>query len=85
MSVKEEHDPAGNAETFQQVFTGYIQSNIKSWYLGNTIPALSEVRGKIVLLRRFYIEPKSQPTIWGIDLSAWPENTTFTSPNPSAA
>jgi 1-phosphatidylinositol phosphodiesterase len=82
MSVKEEHDPAGNTMTFQQVFTEYMQPNVKSWYLGNTIPALSAVRGKMVLLRRFYIEPNSDPTVWGIDLSAWPENTTFTLPNP---
>jgi hypothetical protein len=81
MSVKEEHDAAGNKKTFEEVFDEYVQKDPDLWYLGNTIPALSpDVRGKIVLLRRFYIAPNSDPTKHGIDLTAWVDNATFTWP-----
>jgi len=83
MSVKEEYDPAGNKKTFEEVFEEYVASdpNPNLWYLGNTIPTLSsQVRGRIVLLRRFYIAPGSDATKRGIDLTAWVDNKTFTWP-----
>jgi hypothetical protein len=81
MSVKEEHDAAGNKKTFEEVFDGYVQSDPNLWSLGNTIPTLSDqVRGKTVLLRRFYIAPDSDATKRGIDLTAWLDNKTFTWP-----
>jgi hypothetical protein len=80
MSVKEEHDPAGNTKTFEEVFNEYAAACSVPWYRGNTIPTLSQVRGQIVLARRFYIEPGSDPQQWGLDMSVWSENATFTYP-----
>jgi Domain of unknown function (DUF5050)/Phosphatidylinositol-specific phospholipase C, X domain len=81
MSVKEEHDAAGNKKTFEEVFDEYVRKDPDLWYLGNTIPALlPRNRGKVVLLRRFYIAPDSDRTRHGIDLTAWVDNATFTWP-----
>ena len=47
------------------------------WFWENRIPKLSEVRGKVVLLRRY---TDSSPTPRGIDLSVWGskhDNDTF--------
>lgn len=81
MSVKEEHDAAGNKKTFEQVFVDYVQGNPDLWHLGNTIPQFSDgIRGKIVLLRRFYIAPGSDASQRGIDITAWLDNQTFSWP-----
>jgi 1-phosphatidylinositol phosphodiesterase len=50
------------------------------WYLSDTIPRLGDVRGSIVLLRRFVSESEL-----GIDLSMWPDNATFELDRPGAA
>ncbi|MCB1954088.1 MAG: phosphatidylinositol-specific phospholipase C domain-containing protein [Rhodocyclaceae bacterium] len=85
MSIKEEHDAASNEKTFEEVFDGYVQKAPDLWSLGNTIPSLSkDVRGTIVLLRRFFIAPDSDVTRRGIDLTAWLDNKTFTWPYPTA-
>lgn len=82
MSVKEEHDAADNKKTFEQVFNKYVATDAGLWHLGNTIPTLGAVRQKVVLLRRFYISPDSNPAQRGIDLTAWIDNATFTWPTP---
>ena len=73
MSVKEEYTPSGNTRAFEDTFDWYLQGFENSWYLGNSIPTMKDVRGKIVLLRRF-------PAIRlpkGIDASGWKDNATF--------
>ncbi|TDQ08189.1 phosphatidylinositol-specific phospholipase C [Pedobacter metabolipauper] len=72
MSVKEEHTASGNTRTFEQTFDAYVQQNPSKWDLGNGIPALGDVRGKIKLLRRF---GASSPK--GIEATNWADNTTF--------
>ncbi len=44
------------------------------WYIGDTIPSLGEVRGRIVLLRRFGAGSHDQHPP-GIDATAWPDNS----------
>ncbi|CAH0311104.1 1-phosphatidylinositol phosphodiesterase [Pedobacter sp. Bi27] len=72
MSVKEEHTPTNNTRSFEQTFDAYVQQNPAKWDLGNNIPTLGSIRGKIRLLRRF---SGSSPK--GIDATAWADNTTF--------
>lgn len=50
--VKDEHkeDDAGE---FEQLLFNEINKNRSSWYITDSDPKLSQVRGKIVLLRRF--------------------------------
>ncbi|MBV9711342.1 MAG: phosphatidylinositol-specific phospholipase C [Ktedonobacteraceae bacterium] len=73
MSVKEEYTPSGNTRTFEDTFDWYLQGFENSWYPGDSIPTMKDVRGKIVLLRRFSAVrlPK------GTDASAWQDNATF--------
>jgi 1-phosphatidylinositol phosphodiesterase len=77
MSVKEEYDPSNNTRTFEQTFDAYVQKNPSQWYLGSGIPTLGQVRGKIVLLRRF----SATATPKGIAATSWADNTTFTITN----
>lgn len=79
MSVKEEHTPSNNTRSFEQTFDAYVQQNPGKWDLGNNIPTLGSIRGKIRLLRRFSgASPK------GIDATAWADNTTFDINNAAA-
>jgi len=73
MSIKEEHTPSNNTRTFEQTLDTYLRENPDKWYLGESVPALSQVRGKIVLLRRF----SATATPKGINATAWLDNTTF--------
>lgn len=77
LSVKEEYDPSDNARSFEKTFDAYVAKNPRQWYLGSSIPTLSQVRGKIVLFRRFgaNILPK------GIDASNFRDNATFQTGN----
>jgi 1-phosphatidylinositol phosphodiesterase len=79
MSVKEEHTPSNNTRSFEQTFDSYVQQNPGKWDLGNNIPTLGSIRGKIKLLRRF-----SGSSLKGIDATAWADNTTFDINNPAA-
>ena len=77
MAIKEEYNPDENTRTFEQTFDAYVAKNPGKWHLGETIPNLGDVRGKIVLLRRFPATtfPK------GIDCNeppGWQGNATFT-------
>lgn len=79
MSVKEEHTPSNNSRSFEQTFDSYVQQNPGKWDLGNNIPTLGSIRGKIRLLRRF-----SGSSSKGIDATAWADNTTFDINNAAA-
>ena len=72
MSVKREHTSENNTRSFVETFNErYLSRRPSRWYLGDTIPALGDVRGKIVLLRRF------GGTNDGINASSgWKDNTT---------
>ena len=73
LSVQQESTPDGNTRTFEQTFDMYAKNSAGKWFLKDYIPALDEVRGKLVLFRRFGASglPK------GIDASGWHDNATF--------
>jgi 1-phosphatidylinositol phosphodiesterase len=73
MSVKEEVPASDTTLTFEQTFQSYVAMDPDRWYLGATVPALGDVRGQLVLLRRF--DAVTSPL--GIDATAWPDNMTF--------
>ncbi len=77
MSVKQEYDPKDNTRTFEQTFDWYIATyNCHNrWYFGDTVPKLQDVRGKIVLFRRFDTDNPDQ--IKGLKAQPWPDNATF--------
>jgi 1-phosphatidylinositol phosphodiesterase len=74
MQIKRESDDFGNTLTFQQVLDGYVQGFGSFFYLDNRIPTLGEVRGKIVVVRRFDLDG-SDPR--GLEPLTWQDNTTF--------
>lgn len=81
MSVKDEWPARDCRRSFDATFDAHLARHpALRWHLGGTLPALGDVRGAIVLLRRFR---GSRPL--GIDLSAWPDNDTFTIDRPGAA
>jgi 1-phosphatidylinositol phosphodiesterase len=73
-SVKEEATPAQNTLTFEQVFEGYVAGAPARWTLAPSPPRLGDVRGTLVLLRRF--DATALPL--GVDATQWPDNATFT-------
>ncbi|BET09009.1 phosphatidylinositol-specific phospholipase C [Pandoraea sputorum] len=78
MSVKDECGDRHCSQSFAQTFASYVQryaAHVR-WYLADTIPRLGDVRGAIVLWRRFARAPMSIAPM-GIDLTAWPDNATF--------
>ncbi|SFW22894.1 phosphatidylinositol-specific phospholipase C [Chitinophaga sancti] len=80
MCVKEEYDASNNTRTFEQTFDTYV-SKYGNISLTATVPNLGDVRGKIVLLRRF----SATTTPKGIDATSWADNTTFTINNGNAS
>jgi 1-phosphatidylinositol phosphodiesterase len=55
----------------------YISPNKEKWYVNSDIPYLGNVRGKLVLVRRYNIQntqPEAQA--YGLDATAWPHNST---------
>ena len=79
-SVKEESLPQGNTRTFAATFDDYLFRDPARWYTGDRVPALGDVRGKIVLLRRF----DTPHPVLGLDASPWPDSTTFSVANAAA-
>lgn len=76
ISVKEELDAQGATMSFEQVFDNYVALHPERWYLGATVPAVGDVRGKLVLLRRF--ESLASPLGIAGPPTVWADNATFT-------
>ncbi|MDB6079965.1 MAG: phosphatidylinositol diacylglycerol-lyase [Akkermansiaceae bacterium] len=74
LSAKEEYKAEENTRSFEATFQSYLAKNPAIWHLSAALPALDEVRGKIVLFRRF-----PSTLTGGIDASVWPDSTTFSS------
>ena len=75
MSIKEEFNADRATRPFAATFEAYVALDPARWYLGPAVPVLGDVRGKIVLLRRF----ASTTTPLGLDGDAmWADDTTFT-------
>jgi len=76
MQVKHEYtDGPGTTQTFAQVLDGYLQGFERYFYLDDHIPTLGEVRGKIVIVRRFNLDGVEGPR--GLSPLTWQDNATF--------
>ena len=91
LSLKKEDDAPtdGNSPgvTFQQRFNTYYSESPNLWYLNNEIPVLRDVRGKIVLFRRFQLDTNQPaapaPQNPGINaFNDFPDNETGTIDGP---
>ena len=76
MQIKHEDEAADfdNNLTFQQVFDGYRQGFESFFYTDDHIPTLDEVRGKIVVVRRFDLD-SGDPR--GLAPLPWQDDATF--------
>ena len=74
MHLKEAGTPSGNTRTFEKTLKSYLIGYDSHIYLNEDSPTLGQVRGKIVLLRRF----SSSITPMGNYLN-FQDNTIFTS------
>ena len=79
MMVKPEYDNPGNTKTFTEVFDAYLKEREDFFYLGDSIPTLNQVRGKIVLVRRYSINDtvSANHANHGLDPSGWGDNGVF--------
>lgn len=73
MSIKKDSGLKGPFDEmfFNAFYNNYIENNRALWFLENRVPALSECRGKIVLMRRC----RSKKT-GGLDFSVWKNQKT---------
>lgn len=74
MSIKEEAAQSGETMPFDAAFQTYVAAEPSRWSLTADVPRLGDVRGKIVLLRRF---DTTSTAPLGIDATAWPDDTSF--------
>jgi 1-phosphatidylinositol phosphodiesterase len=67
LSIKEEHRSSETTRSFPETLHSYIKKEPLLWYTDEDIPKIAEVRGKLVLLRRFNsLKPLGIPaTDWG--------------------
>jgi len=74
-SLKKEHDTINpdNKSYCEVVKERYWDKDL--WFVDDRIPKIKEIRGKIVLLRRFYSEDS-----FGLNLNNWKDNLTFELP-----
>jgi chitinase len=79
MQIKPEYNDDGNKLTFQQVFDNYVQGLEEFFYLSDHIPTLGEARSKIVIVRRFSVDPGTRASDRGLNVGPWwQDNTTST-------
>lgn len=70
VSIMEETRPNRVTRSFEATFSAYVAEAPERWVLAPEVPRLGDVRGKLVLLRRF-----SANAQLGIDATAWPDNS----------
>jgi 1-phosphatidylinositol phosphodiesterase len=77
MEVSQEYTSANNTRSFEETFVTYATDSDYSsyWWRHSYVPLVGDVRGKIVLLRRF---SGSFWTSGGIDVTDWSDNDAFT-------
>jgi 1-phosphatidylinositol phosphodiesterase len=77
MEVSQEYTSDNNTRSFEETFVTYTEDSAYTnyWWRHSYVPVVGDVRGKIVLLRRF---SGSFWTSGGIDVTDWPDNAAFT-------
>ncbi|SPN97770.1 related to phosphatidylinositol phospholipase [Cephalotrichum gorgonifer] len=78
MSVKREGTGrAGDRGMSRYLRDRYVASDPDRWFTGSHVPRLGEVRGRIVLVRRFRVDERVREEGgggFGIDAEVWPDN-----------
>tara|TARA_B100000700_G_scaffold224767_1_gene247891 strand:- start:4332 stop:5354 length:1023 start_codon:yes stop_codon:yes gene_type:complete len=66
VSLKQENSPRNISRTFEDTVRSYVNRDKSLWHLGQDIPKIGDVRGKLVMLRRFITQKAL-----GIDATNW--------------
>lgn len=78
MSLKREGTGKGTDQQLSRILKDHY-TNPREWFTQPRVPKLGEVRGRIVLLRRFDLEEplkrEWEGKGWGIDAHVWADNT----------
>jgi len=74
MSVKREGTGKGTDQDLSRYLVQRYLQPAEKWFTEPRVPSLGEVRGKIVLVRRFHVDPSLGNSGLGIDGSVWPDN-----------
>lgn len=79
MSIKREGTGKSTDEQLSRILRDHYAHPDSRWYTEPRIPTLGEVRGKVVLIRRFNIEERLKHEHdgrgWGINADGWEDNT----------
>lgn len=79
ISIKREGIGKATDALLSRVIREHYASNGSQWFTEPRLPTLKEVRGRIVLLRRFELDERLQKEVggkgWGIDCTEWADNT----------
>jgi len=81
VSIKEEAMSDHPTRSFEATFAAYVAQAPERWALEPVVPRLGDVRGKLVLLRRF--DATAVPL--GIDAAPWADSATFSIANGDAS
>ncbi|QSZ29072.1 hypothetical protein DSL72_003582 [Monilinia vaccinii-corymbosi] len=78
ISLKREGAGKATDEQLSQILNHHYTQDSARWFTGNRIPTLGEVRGKIVVIRRFALHDslkgENDGTGLYIDAESWPDN-----------
>ncbi|ESZ89734.1 hypothetical protein SBOR_9884 [Sclerotinia borealis F-4128] len=78
ISLKREGVGKATDQQLSQILNHHYTQDSARWFTGNRIPALGEVRGKIVVIRRFGLDDslkgENDGTGLYIDAESWPDN-----------
>lgn len=79
ISLKREGTGSATDEQLSKILRDHYAKPESRWYTEPRVPTLGEVRGKVVLVRRFNLEGRLKQEHggrgWGIDAGGWADNT----------
>ena len=82
LSLKREGTGGGTDAQFCRLIRKHYANDDQHWFTAPRIPFLGEVRGKIVLVRRFDLDEDSRHEYggagWGVDAANWDDNSAHT-------
>lgn len=84
-SLREDQSPDSDESTMQETFEKYVNDKGREhWYLGENVRSIKEVRGKIILLRRFDKDKDKESQELGLNWGSLDKQDDYTPENVNA-
>jgi 1-phosphatidylinositol phosphodiesterase len=78
MFIKEEYNPEGCTQSFEDTCRTYTNSRSNIFYTSKYVPKLSDARGKVVILRRFDVDgDDTNSANYGIRFRPWMDDNGY--------